>query len=217
MTLYLVKEGNKMEIENIKPEDIEARSFEIIGETLGNKKLDPRYELIIKRCIHTSADFEYADSMYFTDGVVDSIKEAIKNGAVIVTDTKMAQSGINKRRINKYGGEVLCFISDEDVSKDAKERGLTRSFVSMEKASNLDKPIILAIGNAPTALLSICELYKIGKLQPVAVIGVPVGFVNVVQSKEALIDSGIPCIVARGRKGGSNIAAAIINAIQYQI
>lgn len=206
-----------MKIENIKPDQIEAKSFEIITETLGERKLDPRYDLIIKRCIHTSADFEYADSMYFSDGVVEKVKEAIKAGATIVTDTRMAQSGINKKRIEGYGGKVLCFIGDEDVAKEAKERGLTRSFVSMEKASKIEGPVIFAIGNAPTALFSICELAAAGKLNPVAVVGVPVGFVNVVESKETLIESGIPAIVARGRKGGSNIAAAIINAMQYQI
>lgn len=206
-----------MKIENIRPDQIEARSFEIIGEILGDKKLDPRYELIIKRCIHTSADFEYADSMYFVDGVVDKIKDAIKAGACIVTDTKMAQSGINKKRIEAYGGQVLCFIGDDDVAAEAKARGLTRSYVSMEKAARLGRPVIFAIGNAPTALLSICSLVEEGKLDPVAVIGVPVGFVNVVESKERLVDSGIPAIVARGRKGGSNIAAAIVNAIQYQL
>ncbi|MDY2960232.1 MAG: precorrin-8X methylmutase [Hornefia sp.] len=206
-----------MKIENIKPGEIEARSFEIIGEILGDKKTDERYEHIIKRCIHTSADFEYADSMWFSDGVVDAIAEAIKKGATIVTDTKMAQSGINKKRIESYGGKVVCFIADEDVAKEAEERGLTRSYISMEKASKLDGPVIFAVGNAPTALLSIVSLVKEGKLNPVGVIGVPVGFVNVVESKETLIESGIPCIVAKGRKGGSNIAACIVNAIQYKI
>lgn len=206
-----------MKIENIKPDQIEDKSFEIIGEILGDKELDPRYEAVIKRCIHTSADFEYADSMYFTDGVIDKIQEAIKKGAYIVTDTTMARAGINKKRIEKYGGDVLCFIGDEDVAAEAKERGVTRSLVSMEKASRLDRPVIFAIGNAPTALISIYDLVKAGKLSPVAVIGVPVGFVNVVESKELLIGSGVPCIAARGRKGGSNIAAAIVNAIQYKI
>lgn len=206
-----------MKIENIKPDQIEAKSFEIIGEILGDKELDPRYEAVIKRCIHTSADFEYADIMYFTDGVIDKIQEAIKKGAYIVTDTTMARAGINKKRIEKYGGDVLCFIGDEDVAAEAKERGVTRSLVSMEKASRLDRPVIFAIGNAPTALISIYDLVKAGKLSPVAVIGVPVGFVNVVESKELLIGSGVPCIAARGRKGGSNIAAAIVNAIQYKI
>ena len=208
-----------MKIENIKPSQIEARSFEIIGEILAEqgKEVDPRYEHIIKRCIHTSADFDYADSMYFSEGVEERIRDAIRQGATIVTDTRMAQSGINKKRITEYGGEVLCFIGDEDVAKEAKERGLTRSYISMEKASRLEGPVIFAIGNAPTALFSIVELVEQGKLDPVAVIGVPVGFVNVVESKERLIDAGIPCIVARGRKGGSNIAACIVNAIQYKL
>ena len=206
-----------MKIENIKPDQIETRSFEIITEILGDRELDPRYEAVIKRCIHTSADFEYADSLYFTDGVIERIQSAIKGGAYIVTDTKMAQAGINKRRIQKYGGEVLCFIGDEDVAAEAKERGVTRSLVSMEKASRLDRPVIFAVGNAPTALLSIYDLVKVGKLDPVAVVGVPVGFVNVVESKERIIELGVPSIVARGRKGGSNIAAAIINAVQYKI
>lgn len=208
-----------MKIENIKPNDIEAKSFEILSEILEEKgkSIDEKHAHIIKRCIHTSADFEYADSLFFSEGVEDKILEAIKQGACIVTDTKMAQAGINKKIINELGGEVLCFIGDEDVAKEAKERGVTRSYVSMEKASRLGKPVIFAIGNAPTALLSIVELVKEGKLNPVAVIGVPVGFVNVVESKETLIDSQIPCIVARGRKGGSNVAAAIINAIQYRL
>lgn len=206
-----------MKFENIAPMDIEKRSMNIISELLGEKKLDERYEDIIKRCIHTSADFEYADSLYFTDGVEKTIRKAISEGAYIVTDTTMAQSGINKKRINQYGGQVLCFIADEDVAMEAKERGVTRSLVSMERAAELDKPVIFAIGNAPTALFSIESLVKAGKLNPVAVIGVPVGFVNVVESKERIINLGIPAIVARGRKGGSNIAAAIVNALQYGI
>ncbi len=202
-------------MEKMKPSEIEKRSFEIIGEILGDRKFDPRYEPIIKRCIHTSADFEYADSLNFTDGVVEKIHNAIKEGATIVTDTKMAQSGINKIIIEKHGGEVVCFIGDEDVACEAKQRGVTRSCVSMEKASKLRENLIFAVGNAPTALLSIVSLVREKKLDPVAVIGVPVGFVNVVESKELLIESGIPSIVARGRKGGSNIAACIVNAIQY--
>lgn len=204
-----------MKIENIRPDQIEAKSFEIIGEILGDKQLDPRYEAVIKRCIHTSADFEYADSMYFTEGVIEQVQQAIRSGAYIVTDTKMAQAGINKKRIEKYGGQVLCFIGDDDVAEEARERGVTRSLVSMEKAAGLDRPVVFAVGNAPTALLSIYDLVKAGKLKPAAVIGVPVGFVNVVESKEKIIQLGVPAIVARGRKGGSNIAAAIINAIQY--
>ena len=206
-------------IENVRPEDIERRSFQIIGEELAERGLviPGEYEHIVKRCIHTSADFDYAESLFFSDGVVDKVAAALRSGATIVTDTKMAMSGINKKKLDELGVKVCCYIGDEDVAKEAKERGLTRSYVSMEKASRLEGEVIFAIGNAPTALVSIVELKNQGKLNPSAVIGVPVGFVNVVESKELLIDSGIPCIVNRGRKGGSNIAACIINAIQYTL
>lgn len=205
-------------IKDIKPADIEKQSFRIISEELAGagKILDPRYEMIIKRCIHTSADFDYAGSMYFTDGVTERIAEAMGDGLTIVTDTQMARSGINKRIIEKHGGSVHCFIADQDVAAEAKARAVTRSYVSMERATEIEGRVLFAIGNAPTALVSICSLYKEGRIDPVGVIGAPVGFVNVVESKEMLIASGIPCIVARGRKGGSNIAAAIVNAIQYE-
>lgn len=206
-----------MKIETIKPADIEKRSFEIITEILGDKKLDPRNEKIIKRAIHTSADFEYADNLYFSDDVTRILQEAIRNGADIVTDTQMAKSGINKLALSKFGGEVHCFMSDEDVAVEAKERDVTRAIVSMEKACRLKKPVIFAIGNAPTALIRIKELVDEGKASLVGIIGVPVGFVNVVESKELIIETDIPCIVARGRKGGSNIAAAICNALIYSL
>lgn len=208
-----------MKIENIKPMDIEKRSMEIIGETLAElgKTLDPATADIVKRVIHTSADFDYADNLYFSEGAAETISRAIEGGAVIVTDTTMAQSGINKRTLKLFGGEALCFIGDEDVAAEAKERGVTRASVSMEKAARLGRPVVFAIGNAPTALLRIEELAKEGRLSPAGVIGVPVGFVNVVESKERIIASGLPCIVARGRKGGSNVAAAIVNAILYRM
>ena len=210
---------DNLTIENVLPADIERRSFEIITKELAEKGLavDPRYEHIVKRCIHTSADFEYAESLYFSEGVEAAIGQALRGGCYIITDTKMAQSGINKTRLEKYGTEVLCYISDPEVAEAAKARGLTRSYVSMEKALQLDKPVIFAVGNAPTALLSIIRLYEETGFTPVAVIGVPVGFVNVEASKELLIASGLPCIVNRGRKGGSNIAACIVNAIQYRL
>ncbi|MCR4943707.1 MAG: precorrin-8X methylmutase [Clostridium sp.] len=206
-----------MKIENIKPQDIEKKSFEIITEILGDRVLDEENADVIKRAIHTSADFDYADNLYFSEGITKKLVEAIKNGADIVTDTQMAKSGINKTLLAKHGGEVHCFMSDEDVAKEAKERGVTRAIVSMEKAARLNKPVIFAIGNAPTALIKVDELIKEGKVSPVGVIGVPVGFVNVIESKERIINSGVPCIVARGRKGGSNIAAAIVNALIYKL
>ncbi len=204
-----------MEIKEIKPAEIEKKSFEIITSLLGDKKILPEHEAVVKRCIHTSADFDYADNLYFSPDVMEVLKKALKNGADIVTDTKMAQAGINKAKLLKYGGEVHCFISDEDVIEEAKKRGVTRSLVSMEKAAKLNKPVIFAIGNAPTALISLYHLITDNKIRPCAIIGVPVGFVNVVESKELIMTLDTPCIVARGRKGGSNIAAAIVNAILY--
>lgn len=205
----------KIQLEKVKPQEIEARSFEIITRELGDRKLDPDKELIIKRCIHTSADFEYADSLCFSPGAVERAREAIRKGACIVTDTQMGKSGINKRALARFGGEVYCFMSDEDVAAQAKAQGSTRATVSMDKAAALDKPLIFAIGNAPTALIRLYELISEGKLKPELVIGVPVGFVNVVQSKELIMQADVPYIVARGRKGGSNIAACICNALLY--
>lgn len=207
----------KAPLENVKPKEIETRSFEIITEELGNKKLIPGTELIVKRCIHTSADFEYADNLCFSEGVVEKAVDAIKNGACIVTDTQMAKAGINKKALAKYGGEVYCFMSDEDVAAKAKEQGSTRAVASMDKAAEMGKPLIFAIGNAPTALVRLYELIEEKKISPYLIIGVPVGFVNVVQSKELIMDTDVPYIVARGRKGGSNIAACICNALLYMI
>ena len=203
--------------ETIKPMDIEKRSFEIITEILGDRKLDPENELVIKRAIHTTADFDYADNLVFSPHAVKRGIEALKAGCDIVTDTQMAKSGISKATLAKLGGEVHCFMSDPDVAAEAKARGVTRALVCMEKAARLDKPCIFAIGNAPTALIRIRELIDSGELKPALVIGVPVGFVNVVESKELIIETDVPHIVARGRKGGSNVAAAIVNALLYQI
>ena len=203
--------------ENIKPMDIEKRSFEIITEILGDTKLDAENELVIKRVIHTTADFDYVQNLVFSPHAVTRGIEALRGGCDIVTDTQMAKAGINKKILAKLGGEVHCFMADEDVAKEAKERGVTRAIVSMEHAARLPKPCIFAIGNAPTALISLHELIEKGALDPALVIGVPVGFVNVVESKELFVHSDIPHIIARGRKGGSNVAAAICNAMLYQI
>ena len=204
-------------IENIKPMDIEKRSFEIITELLGDRRLDPENELVIKRAIHTTADFDYADNLVFSPHAVQRGLDALRAGCDIVTDTQMARSGINKTILSRLGGEVHCFMSDPDVAEEAKARGITRAIVSMEKAARLEKPCIFAIGNAPTALIALDGLMKAGKLSPALIIGVPVGFVNVVESKELILASGVPHIVARGRKGGSSVAAAICNALLYQI
>lgn len=204
-------------IQQIKPMDIEKRSFEIITELLGDRRLDPENELVIKRVIHTSADFDYADNLVFSPHAVSKGIEALRAGCDIVTDTQMAKAGINKTILGSLGGEVHCFMSDPDVAQEAKERGVTRAIVSMERAASLPKPCIYAIGNAPTALISLYEQIKAGKVKPALIIGVPVGFVNVVESKELILGTDLPYIIARGRKGGSNVAAAICNALLYQI
>lgn len=201
----------------MKPLEIEKRSFEIIAAELGDRKIDPEYDLLVRRVIHTTADFDYADNLCFSPHAVKTMMDALRMGCDIVTDTTMAMAGINKVALKRFGGSVHCFIADEDVAQEARERGVTRSWISMEKAARLDKPCIFAIGNAPTALFSICELVKSGKLNPCMVIGVPVGFVNVVEAKEELMALGGNYIVSRGRKGGSNVAAAIVNSVLYQM
>lgn len=206
-----------MKLEKVKPMEIEARSFEIITEELGDTQLVPGTELIVKRCIHTSADFDYAKNLCFSEKAVEQALQAIREGACIVTDTQMAKSGINKRALARYGGEVFCFMSDEDVIARAKENGTTRAVASMDKAAKLEKKLIFAIGNAPTALIRLYELIQEQKIRPELIIGVPVGFVNVVQSKELIMETEVPYIVARGRKGGSNIAACICNALLYML
>ena len=160
----------KIELENVKPRDIERRSFEIITEELGDRKLDPDKEMIIKRCIHTSADFDYADNLCFSDGVVQKAMDAIRNGACIVTDTQMGRSGINKKALARYGGEVFCFMSDEDVAEQAKTQGTTRATASMDKAAAMNRPLIFAIGNAPTALVRLYELIQEKRIQPELII-----------------------------------------------
>jgi len=203
-----------IELEQVTPMEIERRSFEIIESELPHP-LDPELAPIIKRVIHTSADFEYADSLCFSPNVVEKALDAIRRGACIVTDTNMGKAGINKKALARHGGEALCFMADEDVAAAAKANGTTRAVASMDKAASLDRPLIFAIGNAPTALIRLYELIEEGKLRPELIIGVPVGFVNVVQSKELIMTAGVPYIVARGRKGGSNVAAAICNALLY--
>lgn len=206
-----------MELEHLLPAEIEKRSFEIITEELKGRSLHQEHELIIKRAIHTTADFDYADNLCFSENVVAKALQALRTGADIVTDTQMAKAGINKRILAKYGGEVHCFIADEDVASEAKRRATTRSAISMEKAAKLNKKLIFAIGNAPTALIKLHEMLQEGVVNPELIIGVPVGFVNVVQSKELIMQTKVPYIVARGRKGGSNVAAAICNALLYQM
>ena len=202
--------------EILKPMDIEKRSFEIISQELGETNLCEQELLVLKRVIHTTADFDYKENLVFKNNPVEKGIEALKNGCVIVTDTNMALAGINKPSLKKCGNSTVCYISDEDVARAAKEKGVTRAQIAVEKAAKLNEPVIFAIGNAPTALIKIDELINKGELNPVLIIACPVGFVNVVESKELILKHNIPSITAVGRKGGSNVAAAVINAMLYQ-
>lgn len=203
------------DIQFVKPEDIENRSMAIITEELNGRTWPEPEFSVVKRCIHTSADFDYADQLYFSEKAADRGAALMKGGVSIITDTQMAAAGINKKRLAAMGGKVHCFMSDADVADEARARGITRAAVCMERGAAIAGPKIFAVGNAPTALIRLYELMKEGIVSPELIIGVPVGFVNVVESKELIIRSGAPCIVARGRKGGSNIAATICNALIY--
>lgn len=206
-----------MKFEQVLPGEIERRSFEMITEELGSRTLEPEYEAVIKRVIHTTADFDYADNLIFSEHAVRRAVEALKQGTSIITDTNMGRAGINKAALERLGGQVHCFMADEDVADAAKRNQTTRATASMDKAAELGLHGIFAIGNAPTALIRLHELVSQGKLTPKLIIAVPVGFVNVVQAKELILSMETPYIVARGRKGGSNVAAAICNALLYQI
>ena len=206
-------------IEYVRPQDIEKRSFAIISKELEEKGivLPKEQDLVTKRAIHTSADFDYAKTMTYSAHAVGIAKKLIQNGADIVTDTNMALAGVNKKELAKYGGEAHCFMAEEEVAKIAKERGVTRAAVSMEKAAQIENPVIFAIGNAPTALIELYEMIQSGKYRPAFIIGVPVGFVNVEAAKDLILKTDVPYIINRGRKGGSNIAAAICNALLYEL
>ena len=198
----------------MKPEDIERRSMEIIESEL-TVTLDEEVKPVVKRVIHATADFSFAESLHFTPGVVGRMRCMLSGGATVITDTNMALAGISKAALQKLGARALCLMADEDVAQEARLRQVTRATVSMERALQLKGPKLLVCGNAPTFLFPLLEMEK--KPEDVAVIGVPVGFVNVVEAKQRLWDSGLDCIVALGRRGGSNVAAAIVNALMYGI
>ena len=199
------------------PAEIERESFRIIREELAamGKQLDPETEDITVRIIHATADFDFSDSMVYSPGVRGAIESAIRSGGTIVTDTNMALAGISRKALERFGADAVCFMADPDVAEAAKERGVTRAAVSMERAAQLHGPVVLAVGNAPTALIRIRELMDTEGFRPAAVLGLPVGFVNVTASKELILSSGVPHIVSRGRKGGSTVAAAAVNAVLY--
>lgn len=208
----------KKQMEYQKPMEIESRSMEIIQAELGETSLPEPELCVLRRVIHTTADFDYAKNLVFSPHAVERALDALRNGAHIVTDTNMALAGINKTSLHHLGGETHCFMADPDVAAEAKARGVTRAVVSMEHACRLDVPLIFAVGNAPTALVRLDQLIEEKQIKPELIIGVPVGFVNVVEAKEQILaQQEVPCIVARGRKGGSNVAAAVCNALLYQL
>ena len=201
-----------------RPGEIEARSMELIRAELGPHSFTPAQLPLALRVIHATADFSFKESLYFSPGSVESGLAALGAGATLVTDTNMALAGISKPSLKALGCKALCFMADPQVAQAARSRGVTRAAVSMEKAAALPGPLILALGNAPTALIRLCELMEQDEtFRPALILGVPVGFVNVVESKELLEDTcrrlGVPCILARGRKGGSTVAAALCNAL----
>lgn len=213
-----------LNMEFVLPKDIEKRSFEIIESELPRKfsnDFPEREKPIIMRVIHTTADFDYCENLKFSEGAVDIALKAIKGGAMFITDTNMALAGINKPALEKLGCTARCFMAETEIVELASEQGTTRASAAVDKAAEIarrsDAPVIYAVGNAPTALMRICELHNEGKFSPALVIGAPVGFVNVVSSKETLVNSDIPYIAAMGRKGGSNVAAAVCNALLYTV
>ena len=209
-----------MMTDNILPADIERRSMEIIESEIGDMQAFSEHEkLIVKRCVHATADFDYKNNLYFSENAAETGIAALKAGAVIVTDTMMAYSGISKPACKALGCEVHCFMSDPDVAEEAKKLGVTRAAVSVAKASGqfAGRDLIYAVGNAPTALIKLYELITENVFRPSLIIGVPVGFVNVVEAKELIMTADVPCIVAKGRKGGSSVAAAILNAMLYTV
>ena len=204
-------------IEYLLPEEIERRGFGIISGELSRRgiRLPAEEEMITKRVIHTSADFDYAKTLVYSEGAVPILEGLIRDGADIVTDTNMALAGINKKALAGFGGEAHCFMAEEETARQAKERNMTRAAVSMEMAAKLGKHVVFVIGNAPTALIRLYEMAEKGDINPDFIIGVPLGFVNVEAAKELILSTKIPHIINTGRKGGSNVAAAICNAVLY--
>ena len=200
-----------------EPSEIEKRSMAIIEEKIKDKNIDEKNKDVVKRVIHTTADFDYADNLVFSENAVDIFINKLKNGANIVTDTNMALAGINKKMLKKLGIKAYCFMADEDVAQEASKRGITRAAVSVEKASELDGETIFVVGNAPTSLITIDKMITEKRLSPAFIVGVPVGFVNVVESKKLILEGNVPYIVSKGNKGGSTVAAAIVNAVLYKI
>ncbi len=207
------------QIQCYKPDEIEKKSFEIIDDELKKRGiiLPGEQEMVIKRVIHATADFTYADTLLFSEGAVEAARKLFLGGADLVTDTNMALAGISRKTLARFGGKAHCFMADAQAARLAEERRVTRASISMEFAAGLKKPAVIAVGNAPTALIRLYEMIQEGVYIPAFIIGVPVGFVNVEAAKELILQTDVPYIVNRGRKGGSSVAAAICNAILYTL
>ena len=197
------------------PEEIERASMAIIGREMGDWAGPAENLPILKRVIHTTADFDFVRNLLFSPNAVWLGREALRRGITVVTDTAMAAAGIGKPAAARWGVSVVCRMADPDVRDEALRHGVTRAVVSMERAAAETPDAIFAIGNAPTALIRLCELVREGAARPSLVVGVPVGFVNVVESKEMLVATDVPYIAAMGRKGGSPVASAVVNALLY--
>ena len=198
------------------PNKIENKSMEIIEEVMDSTSYTEEEKIIVKRMIHTTGDFDYKNIIEFKDDFIISAKEGIKEGRILYTDTKMAFSGINKKALKKASLELQCLVGDDKVWKMSKEKGTTRSAVAIDLAVSLGIDMFV-IGNAPTALFRLCELIEEGKVNPKFIIGVPVGFVGAAESKELLRTVDVPSITTVGTKGGSNVAASIVNALLYMV
>ncbi|TKI08039.1 cobalt-precorrin-8 methylmutase [Martelella alba] len=206
-----------------QPQQIEQTSFDIIRRIIARdypafRFADDGQESVILRAIHTSADFDWLGILHFSEGVLPRIGDALRRGCTLYTDTTMALSGINKRELRRLGCTVRCYVDDDMVAALARREGITRSMAAVDRAVDEPGPSLFVFGNAPTALFRLLEHCRQGRgARPAAVIGVPVGFVGAAEAKQALAQSDLPCIAALGRKGGSNIAAAIVNAVLYRL
>lgn len=198
------------------PMGIEEKSFEIIGEEMGEHSFSDEELLIVKRTIHTTADFEYKDLVEISENAIETAKNLFTNGATIYTDTNMALNGINKIALSKTNSKVICYVNEPQVHEEAKTKNITRSMAAVEKACE-DNVDIFVFGNAPTALFRLKELIKEGRANPKLIVAVPVGFVGAAESKENMDELNIPYIRVKGRKGGSTVAAAIVNALMYMV
>ncbi|MEL7567439.1 MAG: precorrin-8X methylmutase [Dehalobacterium sp.] len=195
------------------PMEIEKKSFEIISEELGEKNGSGLKMDMIKRVIHTTADLDYVDLLHFKEGVETKIMDAFMSGCTIISDTNMIRVGISKKLAGQLGIEIKCFVDSEEAYHEAREKGITRSMAAIDIAARIPGKKLFVIGNAPTALYRILELVEKGVLALEAVIGIPVGFVGAAESKEALWAADIPSVITKGRKGGSTIGVALVNAV----